>query len=86
MTIQANKLELGCPELPEGEEIEKMASLEHSRLGVLLSYYLVAYIQPLKLGQVMAPLFKIRKARLLYLASAGLKSLLIEFPGPLILA
>jgi Uma2 family endonuclease len=52
MTIQADKPEVDYPERPEGEEIEKMASLEHGRLGVLLSYYLVAYIQPLKLGQV----------------------------------
>lgn len=52
MTIQANKPELLLQELAEGEEVEKMASLEHGRLGVLLSYYLVAHTYPLQLGEV----------------------------------
>jgi Uma2 family endonuclease len=49
MTIQANETKL--QELLEGE-VEKMASLEHGRLGVLISHYLVGYAYPLDLGQV----------------------------------
>ncbi len=51
MTIQLDVMELPEP-LVEGEEPEKMASLEHGIMGMKLGSYLLGYVLQNKLGLV----------------------------------